>query len=74
LIAYSFITTQATQVDWRLTTEDARIKIKRLYPSYPLVLRMSHFVGAGLPTISLAHPDIDKPAPTNPLIITKFAM
>jgi len=26
---------------------------------------MSHFVGAGLPAISLAHLDIDKPAPTN---------
>ena len=37
---------------------------------YKLVLRMSHFVGAGLPAISLAHLDIDKPAPTNQLIIT----
>jgi hypothetical protein len=35
---------------------------------------MSHFVGAGLPAISLAHLDIDKPAPTNQLIIIKFAM
>lgn len=25
--------TQATQVDWRFTTADARIKLKRLYPS-----------------------------------------
>ena len=24
---------QATKVDWRFTTEDARIKLKRLYPS-----------------------------------------
>jgi len=30
----------------------------------------SHFVGAGKPAISLAHLDIDKPAPTNQLIIT----
>jgi hypothetical protein len=28
---------------------------------------MSHFVGAGKPAISLAHLDIDKPAPTNPV-------
>jgi hypothetical protein len=41
---------------------------------YQLVLGMPHFVGARKPAISLAHLDIDKPAPTNQLIITKFAM
>jgi len=25
---------QATQVDWQFTTEDARIKLKRLYPEH----------------------------------------
>lgn len=25
--------TEAVEVDWRFTTEDARIKLKRLYPS-----------------------------------------
>jgi hypothetical protein len=39
-----------------------------------LPIGMSHFVGAGLPAISLVHLDIDKPAPINQLIITKFAM
>ena len=25
---------QATEVDWQFSTDDARIKLKRLYPSY----------------------------------------
>ena len=26
--------TTATTIDWQFTTEDARIKLKRLYPSF----------------------------------------